>query len=86
MSKYRIGITQGDPNGIGVEVILKCFQEKFLFKHCTPILYADRKIFSFWKKHLEFDNPRYNIITKPEDAIENELNFINVDQLTTHFN
>ena len=79
MSKYKIGITQGDPNGIGMEVIIKCFQEGFLFKKCTPILYADRKIFSFWKKHLELDNPRYNIITKPEDAIENELNLINVD-------
>ena len=79
MSKFKIGITQGDPNGIGLEVILKCFQDSLLFKHCTPILYADRKALSFWKKQLDFGNPRYNLITKPEDATENELNLIHIE-------
>lgn len=82
MSKFKIGITQGDPNGIGLEVILKSFQEDHILKICTPILYADRKAFSFWKKELGFDNPRYNVINSPDEAEENQLNLIHINTQT----
>ena len=50
--KIKVGISIGDPNGIGIEVILKIFQEKELFDFFTPILYANMKLISFQKGHL----------------------------------
>jgi 4-hydroxythreonine-4-phosphate dehydrogenase len=50
--KIKVGISIGDPNGIGIEVILKIFQEKELFDFFTPILYANMKLISFKKGHL----------------------------------
>ena len=50
--KIIVGISIGDPNGIGIEVILKIFQEKELFDFFTPILYANMKLISFQKRHL----------------------------------
>lgn len=50
--KIKIGISIGDPNGIGIEVILKTFQEKELFDFFTPILYGNMKLISFQKRHL----------------------------------
>ena len=50
--KIKVGISIGDPNGIGIEVILKIFQEKELFEFFTPILYGNMKLISFQKRHL----------------------------------
>ncbi len=50
--KIKVGISIGDPNGIGIEVILKTFQEKELFDFFTPILYGNMKLISFQKRHL----------------------------------
>ncbi len=42
--KLRIGITHGDPNGIGYEVIFKTFAEPMMLELCTPIVYGGSKI------------------------------------------
>jgi len=42
-NKIKIGITQGDVNGIGYEVILKAFQNLELLDLCTPIIYGSKK-------------------------------------------
>ena len=36
-----IAISIGDPNGVGVEIILKTFQDKTMFEHCIPVVYAN---------------------------------------------
>ena len=51
--KIKVGISIGDPNGIGIEVILKIFQEKELFDFFTPIVYGNIKLISFQKRHLD---------------------------------
>ena len=35
-----IAISIGDPNGIGVEILLKTFQDNSLFEQCIPVVYA----------------------------------------------
>jgi len=55
MKKPIIGITQGDPNGVGMEVILKAFTTPLLFDYCVPVLYANPKTFTFHKKALNFE-------------------------------
>ena len=55
--KIKVGISIGDPNGIGIEVILKIFQENELFEFFTPILYGNMKLISFQKRHLNLKTP-----------------------------
>ena len=42
MSKLKIGITQGDTNGVGWEIILKIFSDNRLTELFTPVVYASR--------------------------------------------
>ncbi len=51
--KIKVGISIGDPNGIGIEVILKIFEQKELFDFFTPVLYGNMKLSSFQKRHLK---------------------------------
>ena len=50
--KLKVGISIGDPNGIGIEVILKIFEGKEIFDFFTPVLYGNMKLISFQKRHL----------------------------------
>jgi 4-hydroxythreonine-4-phosphate dehydrogenase len=50
--KIKVGISIGDPNGIGIEVILKIFEQKELFDFFTPVLYGNIKLISFQKRYL----------------------------------
>ena len=40
MKKVRLGISVGDINGVGLELIIKGFQDLSLFEYCNPILYC----------------------------------------------
>lgn len=48
--KLIVGISQGDINGIGLEVILKTFQEAALSDICTPVLFSSQKTVSYYRK------------------------------------
>lgn len=59
--KIKVGISMGDYNGVGMEIILKTFADERMFNLCTPVLYGSPKIYAYYKKMLELDNPLYNI-------------------------
>ena len=44
--KIKVGITQGDINGVGLEIILKTFAEPELVDICTPVLFSSQKTVS----------------------------------------
>ena len=46
-NKIRIGITQGDINGVGYEVILKTFSDPTMLELCTPIIYGSPKVAAY---------------------------------------
>lgn len=48
--KPVIGISCGDINGIGPEVIIKTFSDHRLLDHCTPVLFASSKLLNFYRK------------------------------------
>ena len=48
-----VGISVGDLNGIGSEVILKTFEDIRMLELCTPVIFANVKILSFLKKELK---------------------------------
>ena len=52
ISKIRVGISVGDPNGIGFEIILKTFEDKRIFDFFTPIVFAHSKNFIEERKKL----------------------------------
>jgi 4-hydroxythreonine-4-phosphate dehydrogenase len=53
--KIRLGISAGDLNGIGVEILLKTFKDSRMFEFCTPVVYASQKVINFNKKHFDFN-------------------------------
>ena len=48
-TKLKIGISIGDINGIGLEVILKTLADKRILNFCTPVLYGSAKVASYHK-------------------------------------
>ncbi len=53
MAKFKIGITTGDINGIGPEVILKTFMDERMLQLCTPVIYGSSKVMAYHKNILE---------------------------------
>jgi 4-phospho-D-threonate 3-dehydrogenase / 4-phospho-D-erythronate 3-dehydrogenase len=67
--KKIIGITMGDPAGIGPEISIKAFQNKGLYEKCNPLLIGDKSIVeSYLEKFPEF-TMKVNAITTPEDGL-----------------
>ncbi len=73
----RVGISVGDLNGIGIELILKTFEDKRMYDFCTPVIFASDKTIGFYKKELKYNYPTHNIhdLTKINDG---KLNVYNV--------
>lgn len=74
----KVGITHGDYNGIGYEVILKMLEDNRLLELCTPIIYGSAKIAAFYRKGLEMPGTPYVQIADPEEAHTDVYNIINV--------
>jgi 4-hydroxythreonine-4-phosphate dehydrogenase len=75
--KIIVGISIGDINGIGSEIILKTFEDSRMLEFCTPVIFASVKLMSFYKKHYEIDI-NFHGIDKIEDLIPKKINVLNV--------
>ena len=75
-NKIRVGITQGDINGIGYEVILKAFEDPTMLELCTPIVYGSPKIMTYHRKALELETS-FTIINSASEAVHGKLNVVN---------
>ncbi|EJN93518.1 4-hydroxythreonine-4-phosphate dehydrogenase PdxA [Streptococcus ratti] len=68
MSKKIIGITMGDPAGIGPEISIKAFNKPELYERCQPLLVGDASVLTYYlKKHPEL-NLAVNLIQNPKDG------------------
>lgn len=74
----RVGITHGDINGIGYEVILKTLDDARLLEMCTPVVYGSAKIAAFYRKALYMQPMQLNQATSAADARDGVVNVINV--------
>lgn len=54
-NKIIVGISIGDLNGIGIEVILKTFEDKRMLDFCTPVIFGSTKVVSYHKKALNLE-------------------------------
>ncbi len=78
-SRIRLGITQGDINGISYEVILKTFSDSRMFDICTPILYGSTKVASYHKKLLQLHQDiAFNAIHEAQEAGDKRFNVVNL--------
>ncbi len=76
--KIVIGITQGDTNGIGYEVIIKALSDARILEICTPVVYGSSKAFGFYRKNIpETENINTNVITSAKDAHPKRVNIVN---------
>lgn len=76
--KLVVGITQGDGNGIGYEVIIKALADERMLDICTPVIYGSSKIFGFYKKHVHnIEQINTNVITSAKDVHQKRVNIVN---------
>ena len=76
--KLVIGITQGDTNGIGYEVIIKALSDNRVLEMCTPVVYGSSKAFGLYRKQIpETENINTNVISSAKDAHPKRVNIIN---------
>jgi 4-hydroxythreonine-4-phosphate dehydrogenase len=59
MAKPKIGISIGDINGIGLEVILKTLNNSQINKYCIPVIYGSSKVVSYHKNVVEAEQFQY---------------------------
>jgi len=76
-NKIKVGISIGDINGIGIETILKTFEDTRMLELCTPILFASNKVIATHKKELSItvNTHEINAVSR---AIDNKINLMNV--------
>ena len=77
-NKYVVGITQGDINGIGYEVIFKALADPAIYDDCTFVIYGSPKIAAFHRKQVNLGNMVVNNANSIEDIVPNAINIINV--------
>ncbi|WP_062053859.1 4-hydroxythreonine-4-phosphate dehydrogenase PdxA [Aquimarina longa] len=75
--KIRLGISIGDLNGIGSEVVLKTFEDSRMLDFCTPVIFASVKILSFLKKQYKSTTNLHGI-DKISQVLDGKINVLNV--------
>ncbi|MDX1759640.1 4-hydroxythreonine-4-phosphate dehydrogenase [Arenibacter algicola] len=73
----KLGISIGDLNGIGCEVVLKTFEDSRMLDFCTPVIFASNKTISHQKSELGLEI-NYNGIHDASKAIDGKINVVNV--------
>lgn len=77
-NKLVVGISQGDGNGIGYEVIIKALADTRILDSFIPVIYGSSKIFGFYKKSIhEIDQMDTYVINSATDAKTRKINIVN---------
>ena len=77
MQKPVIGITCGDLNGIGTELIIKTFSDHRLLEHCTPVIFASNKLINFYRKSVPDAHFNYQSIKDFSKLNHKQINIFN---------
>ena len=77
--KIVVGITQGDVNGIGYEIILKTFADPAMFEFCIPVVYGSPKVATYHRKVVD-SQTNFNVIDSARDAQPDRLNLVNCNE------
>ncbi len=76
--KPVVGITQGDGNGIGYEVIIKSLADSRILESFTPVIYGSSKLFGFYRKLIHnIDDIDTYVVNSARDAKPRKVNIVN---------
>lgn len=75
--KPRIGITLGDINGVGPEVVIKCLSDNRILSMITPVIYGSGKVLSFYKKQLNIEEFNYSQVRTRGQYLPKQINVVN---------
>ena len=76
--KLVVGVTQGDSNGIGYEVIIKALSDSRILDSFTPVVYGSSKIFGFYRKQIHnIDQMETYVIRSAKDVHLKRINIVN---------
>jgi 4-hydroxythreonine-4-phosphate dehydrogenase len=76
-NKIIIGITQGDINGIGYEVIMKTLNDPRILEMCTPVVYGSPKVAAYHRKALNMESFNFNSVRNAVEADPRKVNIVN---------
>jgi 4-hydroxythreonine-4-phosphate dehydrogenase len=77
MTKIKVGITMGDMNGIGLEVVLKTLHHKEIQNICTPLIYSSAKVVSYHKNIVDLENFQFQSIHGVDQLYTDRVNVVN---------
>jgi 4-hydroxythreonine-4-phosphate dehydrogenase len=72
--KLRVGITVGDFNGIGPELIIRTLSNSLVLNYCTPVVYGTPYLFKHYAQLLDTAPLEFNIVRKKEDVKDHVIN------------
>jgi 4-hydroxythreonine-4-phosphate dehydrogenase len=75
--KIKVGISVGDFNGIGVEIILKALKDKNITDFLTPVIFGSGKLFSYQKNVFKLQS-NFNYVQDAKEAASGKLNIVNL--------
>ncbi|MBS1920117.1 MAG: 4-hydroxythreonine-4-phosphate dehydrogenase PdxA [Bacteroidetes bacterium] len=76
-SKPAIGVSCGDLNGIGIELIIKAFSDTRILEMCTPIIFASNKVINFYRKSIPEINFNFQSIKEANRLNPKQANVYN---------
>lgn len=74
----RVGITHGDFNGIGYEVIIKALAEEEILDLCTPVIFGSAELLNQVRKDLGVEGFRFTPVRRPSDAQPRKISVVDV--------
>lgn len=74
--QIRVGISIGDINGIGPEVVMKTFSDARMLDTCTPIIFCPSKVIAFYRKSLQLKNFHFTVCDHIKDIKSKQVNII----------
>src|SRR5258705_13755046 len=76
-TKPIIGISCGDLNGIGIELIIKTFSDNRILEQCTPVIFASNKVINFYRKSVPEINFNYQSAKELNRINNKQVNVVN---------
>src|SRR5579859_4860166 len=77
LEKPRIGITLGDLNGIGTEVVIKALADSRLLTILTPVVYGSTRALSYYRKLMELEDFNYSQVKTKGQFFSKTVNVVN---------
>jgi 4-hydroxythreonine-4-phosphate dehydrogenase len=78
LTKPTVGITCGDLNGIGMEIIIKALEDERVAELCTPVVFASSKLASYHRNAIDKRDFHFNVVQSIDQIKEGKNNLVSV--------